>query len=71
MGLTVMKQKKVGVEIDKKKLHVYPLLLFFRLLVLIEKEEEIWNYFRFELTAISLFHNGMMRKASKSKLQKL
>ena len=40
-GINCDEAEKVGVEIDKKKLHIYPLLLFFRLLVLIEKEQEI------------------------------
>ena len=63
---------KMGVEINKEKIHVDPMLLFSRLLALIEREEEIREYFRFELTAfpISLFQNGMMRKANKSKLAK-
>ena len=63
---------KMGVEIDKEKIYVDPMLLFSRLLVLIEREEEIREYFRFELTGfpISLFKNGMMRKANKSKLAK-
>ena len=62
----------MGVEIDKEKIHVDPMLLFSRLTVLIEREEEIQEYFRFELTAFptSLFKNGMMRKANKSKLVK-
>ena len=53
---------KMGVEKDKENIHVDPLLLFSRLLALIEGEEEIREYFRFELKAfpISLFQNGMM-----------
>ena len=53
---------KMGVEKDKENIHVDPMLLFSRLLALIEGEEEIREYFRFELKAfpISLFQNGMM-----------
>ena len=59
-------------EIDKEKIHVDLVLPFLKLLALIEREEEIREYFRFELTAFptSLFQNGMMRKANKSKLAK-
>ena len=50
----------MGVEIDKEKIHVDPMLLFSKLLVLIEREEEIREYCRFELTAFptSLFKMG-------------
>ena len=53
---------KMGVEKDKENIHVDPMLLFSRLVALIEREEEIREYFRFELKAfpISLFQNGMM-----------
>ena len=53
---------KIGVEKDKENIHVDPMLLFSRLLVLIEREEEMREYFRFELKAFpaSLFQNGMM-----------
>ena len=70
--IKTLESLKMGVEIDKEKIHVDPMLLFSRLLALIEREEEIREYFRFELTAfpISLFQNGMMRKANKSKLAK-
>ena len=59
-------------EIDKEKIHVDLMLLFSRLLVLIERGENIRKYFRFERTAFptSLFKNGMMQKANKSKLVK-
>ena len=36
---------KMGVEIDKEKIHVDLMLLFSRILVLIEREEEIREYF--------------------------
>ena len=58
----------MGVEKDKENIHVDPMLLFSRLLALIERErerereEEIPEYFRFELKAFAtfLFQNGMM-----------
>ena len=48
------------------------MLLFSRLQALIERQEEIREYFRFELIAFptSLFQNGMMQKANESKLAK-
>ena len=63
---------KVGVQIGKEKVNVDPLLLFSRLLTLVEREEDVKSYFRYELTSIptSLFENGMMRKATKSNLAK-
>ena len=62
----------MGVKIDKEKVNVDPLLLFSRLVVLVEREEGMKRYFRYELTSIptSLFENGMMRKASKSNLER-
>ena len=61
---------KMGVEIDKEKIHVDLMLLFSRILVLIEREEEIREYFRFERATFptSLFKNGIMQKTNKSKL---
>ena len=58
--IRTLKLLKMGVEIDKEKIHVDPTLLFSKLLVLIEREEEIREYCRFELTAFptSLFKMG-------------
>ena len=63
---------KVGVRIENENVYVDPTLLFSRLLVLVEREENMMKYFSYELTPIptSLFENGMMRKASKSNLAK-
>ena len=63
----------MGVEIDKEKIHVDLMLLFSRILVLIEREEEIQEYFQFERAAFptSLFKNGIMKKNNKSKLAKV
>ena len=68
--IKTLQDLEMGVKIQNDKIHIDPLLLFTRLLVLIEREEEIRSYFRFELTAYptALFENGMMRKAIKSKL---
>ena len=63
---------KVGVRIENENVYVDPALLFSRLLVLVEREENMMKYFSYELTPIptSLFENGMMTKASKSNLAK-
>ena len=63
---------KIGVKVDKEKVHVDPLLLFSRLLVLVEREADMKSYFKYELTPFptSLFENGMMRKTAKSNLAK-
>ena len=68
--IRTLESLKMGVKIDKEKLNVNPLLLFTRLLVLVEREEDMKRYFRYELTSIptSLFENGMMRKDGKSNL---
>ena len=68
--IKTLESLQVGIKIDKEKVHVDPLLLFSRLLVLIEREEDIRSYFQYELTAVptSLFQDSMMRKSSKAKL---
>ena len=70
--IRTLKILKVGVQIGKEKVNVDPLLLFSRLLLLVEREEDVKSYFRYELTSIptSLFENGMMRKPTKSNLAK-
>ena len=68
--IKTLESLEVGVRIDKEKVHVDPLLLFSRLLVLIEREENIRSYFQYELTTVPtlLFQDSMMRKSSKAKL---
>ena len=68
--IKTLESLEVGVRIDKEKVHVDPLLLFSRLLVVIEREENIRSYFQYELTTVPtlLFQDSMMRKSSKAKL---
>ena len=48
------------------------MILFSRLLVIVEREDNLLKYFKYELTPepTSLFDNGAMRKATKSSLAK-
>ena len=59
-----------GVQCEKDKIHVDPMLLFSRLLVLVERDNDMKECFKYELTPIptSLFEHGMMRKPNKSAL---
>ena len=61
---------KNGVQFQKDKIHVDPMLLFTRLLVLVERDDDMKACFKYELTPIpaSLFEHGMMRKPNKSAL---
>ena len=42
---------KVGVQIGKENVNVDPLLLFSRLLILVEREKDVKSYFIYELTS--------------------
>ena len=58
------------VKIDKKSVHVDPNTLFTRLVLLLERYEDVISYFKYELTAFptSLFKNSQMRKTNKAAL---
>ena len=60
-------------NIGREKVTIDPLTLFLSLIVLIERkhEKEIVHYFRYELSPypMSLFKDGVMRTAQKSKLK--
>ena len=68
--ITTLESLNVGVNIEKEKVYVDPSILFSRLLVIMEREDDVKKYFAYELTLIptSLFQDGMMRKATKSML---
>ena len=68
--ITTLECLNVGVNIEKEKVYVHPTILFSRLLVIMEREDDVKKYFAYELTPIptSLFQDGMMRKATKSML---
>ena len=59
-----------GVKLGKSTVHIDPAALFRRLLVLVEKADDMAPYFQYELTQIpsSLFQDGRMRKAAKASL---
>ena len=63
---------KNGVQLEKESFHVDPMILFSRLLVLVERDDDMKKCFNYELTPnpTSLFDHGMMRKANKSALGK-
>ena len=64
---------KVGVKLDKETIFVDPSVLFSILLLMIERELRMIEYFRYELTPVptSLFEDRMMRKSVKSILMKV
>ena len=61
-----------GIQINNKKYHIDPMILFSRLIAIVQREEYITQYFKYELTAfpISLFKDAGMRKTQKSQLAK-
>ena len=63
---------KPSVAIGKDHVVIDPIVLFTRLIVLIQRTNNICGYFAYELapTSTSLFKDSMMRKLSKSALAK-
>lgn len=61
-----------AVKVDKQKLHINPDILFSRLIVIVQREDDMAPYFQYELSPIptSLFKDNAMRKAEKSQLAK-
>ena len=61
-----------NVKIDKKSIYINPLTLFTRLIAIVQREEHIEKYFSYEMATlpISLFKDGLMRKADKPALRK-
>ena len=59
------------IELKKETVHNNPMVLFNRLTMLIKREEERVNFFKYELTPelASLFKDGKMRKANKVDLR--
>ena len=68
-----LEELKVGVKLDKETIFVDPSVLFSILLLKIERELRMIEYFRYELTPVptSLFEDGMMRKSVRSILMKV
>ena len=67
-----LEELKVGVKFDKETIFVDPSVLFSVLLLMIERELRMIEYFHYELTPVptSLFEDGMMRKSVRSILMK-
>ena len=61
--------KKV-IKIDQQNVHVDPLVLFTRLVMLLERTDDMSTYFWYELTPVptSLFKELSMRKSNKAAL---
>ena len=60
-----------NVKIGKTDVEIDPKILFMRLIAMIQREDNICNYFDYELTTtpLSLFKDGMMWKAQKVQLR--
>ena len=75
MIATILKKYLCGlysnVKINQEDVAIDPLTLFLRLVVVGEgkPESEIADYFHYELSPLSLFKDGVMRTAQKSKLK--
>ena len=61
-----------GVQVNSVTIHVNPTVLFQRLIMLIERSEDMTSYFEYELTPepTSLFKDRFMRKPNKALLGK-
>ena len=60
------------VKVNNETIQVNPTILFQRLIVLIERSEDMIRYFEYELTPepTELFKDGFMRKLNKASLGK-
>ena len=63
---------KPRIQVDQKKLNINPIMLFSRLIAIVQREEDMSPYFDYELTAFptSLFKDNFMRKSVKAQLVK-
>ena len=59
-----LEELKVGVKLEKETIYVDLSVLSSRLLLMIEREQRMIEYFHYELAPVltSLFEDGMMRK---------
>ena len=67
-----LEEFNVGVKLDKETIYFDPSVLFSRLLLMIEREQRMTEYFCYELTPVptSLFEDVMMKKSARSFLMK-
>ena len=61
-----------GIQINKKKYHIDLIIFFSRLIAIVQREEDMTQYFKYELTAFptSLFKDAGMLKMQISQLAK-
>ena len=70
--ITPLADLKPGIQVDQKRLNINPIMLFSRLIAIVQREEDMSPYFDYELTAFptSLFKDFFMRKSVKARLAK-
>lgn len=61
-----------NIKVGKKEMYINPLTLFTRLVAMVQREDDIEKFFEYELSTLtlSMFKDGMMRKADKPQLRK-
>ena len=66
-----LSQLRETVQVQDEKVHIDPLVLFGRLSILVQNQDEAAELFKYELThePPALFKNGLMRKPNKSALR--
>ena len=69
-SIDISSELSIDMQIDNRNVHVHPIVLFLRLIVLIERAEDTVKYFSYELTPIptSIFKGNFMRHAEKSQM---
>ena len=63
---------KPRIQVDQQKLNINPIILFSRIIAVVQREEDMSPYFDYELTSFptSLFKDNLMRKSMKTQLAK-
>jgi len=63
---------KPGIQVDQQKLNINPIILFSRLITIVQREEDMSPYFDYELTAFPtlLFKDNFMHKSVEAQLAK-
>jgi len=57
-----------GIQVDQQKLNINPIILFSRLITIVQREEGMSPYFDYELTAFPtlLFKDNFMHKSAEA-----
>ncbi|XP_077867667.1 uncharacterized protein LOC144357000 [Saccoglossus kowalevskii] len=68
----ILEGLKIGITIGKETVHIDPMVLFARLMLILQREVDLSPYFAYELTSVptALFEDNVMRKANKALLTK-